>query len=377
MAHVEPSPQRTVTESTPASSAWTLFTLRGVPVRADRSLLLLGALFGYFFAYDTLRFTVPGLGAGGVLALTVVCALLLFVSILAHEIGHMWTSLDRQIPVRSITLFLFGGVTESTREATRARDEFVIVGIGPFISLVLGAAFGLIATGTSGVPAIAAVAGLMGWTNIALAVFNIVPAYPLDGGRLLRSIFWGVTGKPHKATRWAARAGQVFAGLIMFEALYGSVMGGGTVFGGLWNIFIGFFLFRGATASHKRAQLRERMERVRVGDLMGTVPPVLPATMSLRDALEQVQQRPSLLWPVGDPLRGTLTIAQIDAVPDEQWDTTTVGDVAHDPTTSSVEVDAAFDDVLDLISDAPENMLVVTDRGRAVGLLTPSLLASA
>jgi CBS domain-containing protein len=119
----------------------------------------------------------------------------------------------------------------------------------------------------------------------------------------------------------------------------------------------------------------ERMERVRVADLMGSVPRPLAPALSLREALQVVRERPSLLWPVGDPLRGTLLLAQIDAVPSDRWDTTTVADVAIDPAASSVEVDAAVDDAVEMMARSPENMLVVTDRGRPVGLLTPSLLA--
>ena len=374
MTSVEPPPQRTAPQPTGSfPNAWTLFRVREVPVRLDRSWLLIAGYVAFLF-YGRLRVTLPDPSMAEVITLSAVCAVLFFASILAHELGHALTSLDRNIPVVAITLFALGGVTESTREASRARDEFVIVGIGPFISLVLAAAFGLLATVAAPIPALGAVAGYLGWTNLALAVFNIVPGYPLDGGRLLRSVFWGATGEPHKSTRWAARVGQVFAGLFIAYSL-AEYAASGSGLGGLWNVLIGFFLFRGATASHKRARLRERIERVRVVDLMGSVPPALPAGMSLREALEQIQQRPTLLWPVGDPLRGTVLLASIDAVPADQWDTTTVGDIAFDAAGSSIEIDAGLDDAVDRMGGSPDNMLVVTDQGRAVGLLTPSLLS--
>ena len=375
MTSVEPPPQRTAPQPTGSfPNAWTLFRVRGVPVRLDRSWLLIAGYVAFLF-YGRLRVTLPDPSMAEVITLSAVCAVLFFASILAHELGHALTSLDRNIPVVAITLFALGGVTESTREASRARDEFIIVGIGPFISLVLAAAFGLLATVAAPIPALGAVAGYLGWTNLALAVFNIVPGYPLDGGRLLRSVFWGATGEPHKSTRWAARVGQVFAGLFIAYSLAEYVAAGSSGLGGLWNVLIGFFLFRGATTSHKRARLRERIERVRVVDLMGSVPPALPAGMTLREALEQVQQRPSLLWPVGDPLRGTLLLTSIDAIPADRWDTTTVGDIAFDADASSIEIDAGLDDAVDRMGGSPDNMLVVTDRGRAVGLLTPSLLS--
>lgn len=374
MTHVEPSPQRAAPQPTGSfPNAWTLFRVQGVPVRLDRSWLLIAGYVAFLF-YGRLQALLDASPIEA-MVLAAICALLFFASILAHELGHALTSLQRDIPVVAITLFALGGVTESTREASRARDEFVIVGIGPFISLVLAAAFGLVATVAEPIPAVAAVAGYLGWINLALAIFNIVPGYPLDGGRLLRSVFWGVTKQPHKSTRWAARVGQVFAGLFIAYTLFEYVQGGASGLGGLWNVLIGFFLFRGATTSHKRAQMREQLDRMRVADLMGSVPPALPASLTLREAMEQVQQRPSLLWPVGDPLRGTLLLGSIDAVPDSEWDTTTVADVAIDPATSSVEIDRPLDDAVGLMAQSPENMLVVTDRGRAVGLLTPSLVS--
>ena len=375
MTHVEPSPQRTP----PAASgtfpnAWTLFRVEGVPVRLDRSWLLIAAAVAYIF-FGRLQGTLPDatpLVLGG---LAVAGALLFFASILAHELGHALTSLDRDIPVLGITLFAMGGVTESTQEARRARDEFVIVGIGPFISLVLAGAFGLAYTAVQGIAPLAALAGYLAWANLALAVFNIVPGYPLDGGRLLRSILWGITGKPHKATRWAARVGQAFAGLLVALGLAAFVTQRGGGLDGLWEVLIGAFLFRGASASHKRAALRERLEGRRIADVMGSVPPPLPPQWSLAQALPQVQQRPSLLWPVDDPVRGGVLLEQIDAIPSDRWETTLIEHIAHAADTVTVEIDESLDTAVGRMADAPHNMLIVVSQGRPVGLLTPSLVS--
>ena len=372
MTSVEPAPQATAPQ--PAGTfpnAWTLFRVRGVPVKLDRSWLLIAGYVVYLF-FGRLQDSLPDAGVIEVALLAAAGAVLFFGSILAHELGHALTSLDRDIPVLSITLFAMGGVTESTREASRARDEFVIVGIGPFISLVLAGAFGLVALLSASVPAAGMVAGYLGWTNLALAVFNIVPGYPLDGGRLLRSVLWGVTGRPHQATRWAARVGQAFAALLIVYGAVGFASGGSG--GDLWNVLIGFFLFRGATTSHRRAQIRERVVARTVRDIMGSVPPALPPAATVREALELVQQRPSLLWPVGDPVQGTLLLASIDAVAAEHWDTTRASDIAYEASISTVTADADLDSAIDLMVNSPDNMLVVTDNGCAVGLLTPSLV---
>lgn len=192
--------------------ARTLFRLRGVPIRVDASWLIIAGLVVWIF-FGRMQERLDA-SATVVLAAAAAGALLFFASLLAHELGHAFTSLDRDIPVLGITLFLLGGVTESTREARSAKDEFVIVGVGPFISLVLAAAFGLLTVVVEPHQPYALVTGYLGWANLLLGIFNLVPGYPLDGGRLLRSVLWGVTKQPHKATRWAARVGQAFAVLL-------------------------------------------------------------------------------------------------------------------------------------------------------------------
>jgi Zn-dependent protease len=354
------------------ATAWTLFRVRGVPVRIDRSWLFMAGFVVYIF-YGRLQGGLPGFSGAAVLGLAIAGALLFFASILAHELGHAFTSLDRDIPVHAITMFAMGGVTESYKEATRARDEFIIVGIGPFISLVLAALFGLVFTLVETTPAAATLMGYLAWTNLGLAAFNVIPGYPLDGGRLLRSILWGITRKPHQATRWAARVGQAFALLLIGVGVLAFATGGS--YGDLWEVLIGLFLFRGATASYKRARLREGLQARTIRDLMGSVPSPLPATMSLGEAIRLVQERPSLLWPVGDPLEGGLLLSQIDAVPDRLWDTVVVGEVASPAAQVAVDVGQGLEAAFVRMAESPQNMLLVTESGRAIGLLTPSLVS--
>ncbi|MBA2529034.1 MAG: site-2 protease family protein [Euzebyales bacterium] len=374
MTHTQvPSPSPRTATSGGFRSARTLFSVRGVPVRAEGSLLLIAGFLVYLF-YGRLQASLGDLPAVVVLLSALAATLLFFASVLAHEIGHAVTSLDRGIGVRSITLFALGGVTESVREADRARDEFVIVGIGPFVSLVLAAAFGILATVLDGVRPLDAIAGYLGWTNLALAIFNIVPGYPLDGGRLLRSLLWGITGRPHRATRWAARVGQAFAGLLIAAGAWLFLRQATGGLDGVWEVIIGLFLLRGATESHRRARVRERLGQRTARDVMGNVPPTLAGDLTLAEAVEQLQQRPSLLWPVGRPLVGGLRLDQIDAVPANEWVRTTVGSIAEPAERVSVDGGMAMDLALDRLAAAPGNMLLVVDDGHAVGLLTPSLV---
>ena len=354
-------------------NAVTVLRLRGVPVRVDWSWLIIAGLVTWLF-FSRMSVRLEDTAMPVILAAASVAALLFFVSLLAHEFGHAFTSLDRGLPVLGITLFLLGGVTESTKEARSARDEFVIVGIGPFISLVLAAVFGLLYTAVQAQQPFAIVAGYLAWANLLLAIFNVVPAYPLDGGRLLRSVLWAASGRPHAATRWAARVGQVLAlglGAIGVQAL---LTPGGAALGGIWEILIAVFLFKGAADAHARARMRERLTDLHARDLMGSAPPALDPETALHEAVVAVQDRPSLLWPVGDPVRGAVSLDEFDTVPRDQWWRTRLADVAHDAAVATVDADATMEEVLERIVDAPRQMLIVVRDGRPVGLLTPSLV---
>jgi Zn-dependent protease/CBS domain-containing protein len=357
-------------------NARTIFHVAGVPIRIDLSWFLIAALVVWILFAEFGRL-LGDFGTPVVVAAAVAATLLFFASLLAHELGHALTNLERGIPVTGVTLFLLGGVTESTREARRARDEFVIVGIGPFISLVLAAAFGLLYTLSAELGSVVAgaITGYLAWINLLLAIFNLVPGYPLDGGRLLRALIWGLIGQPHKATRWAARVGQGFAVALGAYGVWWFAFVPEARLNGVWAGLIALFLFQGAAQSHQRARMMDRLANRTARDVMGTVPPTLDPGSRLSDAVVRVQERPTLLWPVGTPVAGGVTLEQVDAVPRTDWSTSTVADVAIDADTVTVEADTPMDEVIDQLRAAPKNMLVVVDAGRAVGLLTPSLVS--
>lgn len=365
---------------------WTVARVRGVPVRLDLSWLVICGLVVYIFwtrfAALLTPYTTPS-----VVVTAVVATALFFLSIVAHELGHAVTSLEKGIPVASVTLFLLGGVTESAREPDRARDEAVIVGSGPFISLVLAAAFGLLFAIRPTTNPYGVVTGYLAWMNLALAVFNVVPAYPLDGGRLLRAVLWGLSGRRHAATRWAARIGQVFAAVLIVGGLNG-VLGGPLpapdgalsylvlllAANGLWSVLVGVFLLRGALGAHRQARAREQLARLSIADTMGTLPTALPSDLPLDEAASRMAARPSVLWPVGQPLAGGVTLSDLDAVPKGQWRGTVLGDIAIAAEEVTVDMRTPFDIALQRLRAAPRQMLIVTDGGRPVGLLTASLV---
>jgi Zn-dependent protease len=252
--------------------------VRGVEVRLDPSLLLLALLLTWLL---TVRFT-PAYGTGTAVVLATVTSLLFFLSILAHELAHALEALHRDIDVAGITLLLFGGVTEMHSESEHPRDEFVIAAVGPYASLVCAAVFGLVAAGANAfLPGVLGagvleVARLLAFLNVLLAVFNLVPGAPLDGGRVLRAALWYATKDRRRAVRGAARAGQFFGivtvGFGVLEFTRGLEL---AAIGGVWWVIIGVFLFGAARSELRRADLLALYDGRTVSDVLGPGPQVL------------------------------------------------------------------------------------------------------
>jgi Zn-dependent protease len=259
----------------------------GVEVRADASWFLVVALVTWSF-WD--RFDAQGRFSGfAAMMMALGGAALFFASILAHEIAHALEARHRGVPVARITLFLFGGATETNLEARRPVDDFALTAVGPFTSLAIGAALGLVATAAdaANLTSLAAVCGLVGWLNVSLAVFNLLPGAPLDGGRILRSAVWWVTGDRYRATRAAAQSGRVIGALLLALGLLQMFFVPGGFVGGLWFAFIGWFLMGAATAELAQAQLRQRLAGVPLRHLVQRQVAPVPADASVQDAIDR------------------------------------------------------------------------------------------
>lgn len=196
---------------------------------------------------------VPGVGAGTYWALGIIAALLLFASVLVHELSHSLVARSRGLTVDSITLFIFGGVSNLSTEATSAGDEFLVAIVGPISSFVLAGVFWLLGQTLPSTGPLGAVVGYLAFINLLLGGFNLVPGFPLDGGRVLRSLVWGATGDLQRATLVASYAGQAFGWLLILWGL--SRLLSGDLLGGLWTAFIGWFL-NGAAESSRHATSR-------------------------------------------------------------------------------------------------------------------------
>jgi Zn-dependent protease/CBS domain-containing protein len=216
-------------------------------------------------------------------------SLLFFASILLHELGHSVTSQMLGLPVRSITLFLFGGLARLSGEPSRPRDLFLIGAAGPAVSVTLGMLFLAVSLLVPGSPSWAGVVGAvcswLGLVNLVLAGFNLFPGYPLDGGQLLRATIWGITGSLEKATRVSATMGGVFASFLIGMGILAGLVGGDWL-GGLWLVFIGWFLMTAAKASTTQVVLEKGLGAIRAEEVMNVSPPGLPAAETVAAAIE-------------------------------------------------------------------------------------------
>ena len=222
-----------------------------IPIGLSTSWFFIFALVTWSLATGVFPATIPGLDAGVYWLLGLVTSVLFFSSVLAHELGHAFFALRNSVPVRAITLFFFGGVAEITREPKNAGAEFRIAIAGPLVSLMLAALFGGLTVLGQGLPIVEGPALWLARINLMLALFNMIPGFPLDGGRVLRAIVWHFSGDEFRATKLATGAGQLvafgFIGVGIFNALTGDFANG------LWFAFIGLFLNSAAAGSRQQA----------------------------------------------------------------------------------------------------------------------------
>jgi len=264
-------------------------------------------------------------------------ALLFFLSVLAHELAHSIIARRRGVPVRSITLFMFGGVSNIQREPSSPMDEFLITVVGPLTSFALGAIFlflgstlsGLEAVNQMNATALLSEIGLastillwLGSINILVASFNLLPGFPLDGGRILRSILWGITENLEKATLWASRVGQavawliIFAGMAMLFGVQIPLLGTGFL-NGIWLIFIGWFLQNAAAQSYRKVVVQDILEDVPVKKMMYPDVPIVNATLTVQklinDHIMQSDNRAFLVFD-NNKFAGLVTFEDVQAI---------------------------------------------------------------
>ena len=356
-------------------TSWRVGRIAGIEVRIDSSWAVIALLITYSM-YLRLSVLYPELKGGGAVGLAVLSAVLFFGSVLVHELAHSLVAQARGIRVQDITLFLFGGATRARVESRGPGDEFLIALVGPLTSGLLAGLFGIVAgLGRDLLTRpLAGTFGYLAWTNLLLAAFNLVPGFPLDGGRLLRSAIWKTTGSLGRATQIASVAGQG-VGWLLVAAGVASLLAGDLA-GGIWFAFIGWFLVQAARSSYQELQLQQLLRGVEAEDVMAANLRRIPPELSLQDAVDDYFMRYDHgAFPVEEQGRtiGLLTLRGVRRVPREQWPTRRVRDHMV-PLGDQVVVapDARMDGVLGKLQDGETGRVLVVQDGEVVGIITPS-----
>jgi Zn-dependent protease/CBS domain-containing protein len=357
-----------------------LTRIQGIPVRADRSWFLVLLLLTWSF-WSRFAGGQPHHSVGVAFLMAVVATSLFSASLLAHEAAHALEAKRRGIHVDGITLYLFGGATEIHPEDIRGpADELALTAAGPWTSIVLGCGFALIAfvAGRLQVSSVAQVFGELGWLSIILAVFNLLPGAPLDGGRMLEAVAWRVTGDRFKAMRVAATGGRLIGAVILAAGLFELFFVLGGLLGGLWLAFIGWYLIQAASAEESQADIRQALSDTPAGSILAP-PLVIPPTMPLRQAVRdyfRAQHVDAVLLEGTDAPVGVLTLDDVLRLSPTDRAQLTAGAVAR-PLSDVPAVDAG-EPALSALRYAGQGPVAVTRDGRVLGVLTPrGLRASA
>lgn len=353
----------------------TLFKLFGFAVRADLSWLIVLVLVVASLSAEVFPHMVPGLATGAYWAMGVAGAIIFFLSIVVHEFSHAMVARRFGMKMRGITLFVFGGVAEMEDEPPNARAELLMSAAGPATSVVIGILFFVadaLATYGHASKMITSVLLYIGSTNIILAIFNMIPAFPLDGGRVLRSILWWRTGNLRRATHRASQAGSVLGFVLVIVGIFSAFSG--NLITGIWWFLIGMFIRNAALASYQQLVVRQTLEGEPVSRFMKADPITVPRWISIENLVNDYVYRYHFsLYPVveGDRLTGCITTQKIREVPRDEWDRQTVGSVAEpcaDGNTVTPETDVI--DALRRMHQNKQSRLIVVADGKPVGILT-------
>jgi Zn-dependent protease/CBS domain-containing protein len=353
----------------------TLFKILGFPIKVDASWLLLALLITWSLAhYFPLKH--PGLSGSTYWLMGLAGALGLFVSIIFHELCHSLVAKQYGLPMGSITLFIFGGVAEMEEEPKTPKIEFWMAIAGPLSSIFLGIVFFWIAFYSKaahlGIP-ITIVTGYLSTINIILALFNMVPAFPLDGGRVLRAILWSIKGNLRWATRISSNVGSIFGAILIVLGVLAIISG--QFIAGLWWILIGTFLRRAASASYQQLLIRRQLEGFPVSQFLRHQPVTVPPDMTLDRLInEYFYHYYFKAFPVVDAgqLLGIISMDKIKQYPREEWSHLTVREAMTPPSSeNSISSTADAMDALALLNRTKSSRLLVVDSNhQLLGILS-------
>ena len=302
--------------------------------------------------------------------LGIVTSVLFFASVVFHELSHSVAAMHYRIPVRSITLFVFGGLARISRDASNAGQEVNIAIAGPISSLFLAGCFWLVAHFFHGNDMVSAASVWLWQINGLLALFNLLPGFPLDGGRILRGIAWGVTGNFARATQIASSAGKLLAYLMIFAGIWQALNGNWV--GGLWTAFIGWFLLSASQESNAQVAIRDTLAGVRAEDIMSRDIPTVARDMSLLEYVHEVLRtgrRCHIVTGAGKPV-GLITMHSAQTVPRDEWANTSIQAVMLPiDRIHSASPEESVLGVLERMQTEDVNQMPVVSEGQIMGMI--------
>jgi Zn-dependent protease len=356
-----------------------LLRVRGIPIYVDLSWLLVFGLMTWSLATSTLAPARTELSVIGAWLLASATAAAFFACIVLHELGHALVGRSLGVPFRGITLFLFGGVAEMDREPPSAKAEFWMAIAGPVvsaISAVLFAVTGAVASRIDGAGPVAIACWNLMWVNVAVVIFNLVPAFPLDGGRVFRAAMWAWTGDLLRATRWAAAAGRTHGHLLIAAGVLLFLLDSHAIVTGLWLVLLGLFVATLARRSYEAAVVNELLSDRPVSRLMTADPITVPPDLDLRCLVEDYVYRfHRKAFPVvtGRKIVGLVRAEAVRDIPRVDWDRYTVVDVMdRDVDRLIVGPNTNAARALRKMRAAGSTRLLVIDVGELVGVLSLS-----
>ncbi|MBI2908841.1 MAG: site-2 protease family protein [Chloroflexi bacterium] len=344
----------------------------GIPIGINYSWFIIFVLITLSLAVYQFPAEYPAWSRATYWVVGILTSLLFFGSILAHELSHSVIAIAGGIPVKSITLFVFGGVSQISKEATNPRTELIMAAAGPFSSFVLAGVFYFIWLFAT--PIFEPVGALGRWLaviNLLLGVFNLIPGFPMDGGRVLRSILWGASGDYRRATEIATYTGRGIAYLFILGGIL--IMFSGNWFNGLWLAFIGWFLENAASGSYRQMVLKDSLRGFKARDLMTQECSSISPRLSVRDLVyEQILPGGRRCFLVTDDARlsGFITLHNLREVPQDRWSVTSVAE-AMTPVGRLKTVapdDEAFT-VLERMDGEDVNQMPVVEDGKVIGMI--------
>ena len=370
--------------------AWEIGRAMGIPIRVHASWFLVYVFVTWMLATGYLPDALPGLSDSRYWGMGAVATLLLFLSVLLHELGHSYVAQRYRIPIGQITLFLFGGVAHMRKEPPGPLAEFFIAIAGPIVSFAISAFFFVAADAAESLPLPAGgrgfvvLGGLLGFNNMVLGLFNLIPGFPLDGGRVLRAALWAWSKNFHRATGQAAIIGLLFGialaslgALTIGAALTGSLDPSMTGNGG-WLVFIGAFLSGAAWSTRRQLALQTALSASTVRDVMIRAVVTVPLNLTIQSVVDNFFVAYGYGgFPVAEEgqIVGLVTVEDVQAVPQALWSWRTVRDVMR-PATSDLFIppDWSVMQAMERMVQSGWDRFVVVESGQPVGLITRSAI---